>query len=254
MAAGFVSQRALAKELNRRGVPTKLGGKWHRTTVARMFARLGLVTNGRINNGLWHTQAADTRARALAPTIRKLRRAGILTSEDCAAKWLHSTVLRIFPDSEYAAQHQQTAPISPPAMRPAGPPRIKRASRKLSISQRFEDLDNGQTDTDTSGREAAILISDGSREPRTDCAETGPSFPSTAERIVAGKHSTRRWLSAWAGLAFPRRLLGQSRRTGRREATAYSRRAPARRRRTPPDRPCRAACSASREPRPARRR
>ena len=72
LADGFVSQTALAKELNRREVPTKLGGKWHRTTVARILARLGLVTNGRINNGLWHKQASDVRAKALASTIRKL--------------------------------------------------------------------------------------------------------------------------------------------------------------------------------------
>ena len=33
MAAGFVSQCALADELNRRGIPTARGGSWHRTTV-----------------------------------------------------------------------------------------------------------------------------------------------------------------------------------------------------------------------------
>jgi hypothetical protein len=108
LAAGFVSQSALAKELNRREVPTRNGGKWHRTTVARMFARLGLVTNGRINNGLWHTQAADRRAKALAPTIRKLRRAGIVSGKSIARelnereiptardhKWHKSTVRRL---------------------------------------------------------------------------------------------------------------------------------------------------------------
>jgi hypothetical protein len=84
LAAGFVSQTALAKELNRREVPTRLGGKWHRTTVARVLTRLGVVTNGNINNGLWHKQASDVRAKALAPTIRKLRRAGFVSANATA--------------------------------------------------------------------------------------------------------------------------------------------------------------------------
>jgi hypothetical protein len=108
MAAGFVSQPALANELNRRETPTRLGGKWHPTTVARVLARLGLVTNGRINNGLAHKRAAEVRARALAPTIRKLRRAGIVSSRALArelnereiptardGKWDKSTVTRL---------------------------------------------------------------------------------------------------------------------------------------------------------------
>jgi hypothetical protein len=41
MAAGFVSDRGLANELNRRGIPTARGGRWHRTTVTRMLTRLG---------------------------------------------------------------------------------------------------------------------------------------------------------------------------------------------------------------------
>ena len=82
MAAGFVSHRELADELNRRGIPTALGGSWHRTTVARMLTRLGLITLGRgsTNNGLAHKQAADARATALASTIRKLRKAGFVSS------------------------------------------------------------------------------------------------------------------------------------------------------------------------------
>src|SRR3979490_2705200 len=51
MAAGFVSQRELASELNRRGIPTARGGSWHYTTVRRMLRRLGLQTKGRINSG-----------------------------------------------------------------------------------------------------------------------------------------------------------------------------------------------------------
>jgi DNA-binding HxlR family transcriptional regulator len=108
MAAGFVSQPALANELNRRETPTRLGGKWHRTTVARVLARLGLVTNGRINNGLAHKRAAEVRAKALALTIRKLRRAGFVSSRVIArelnereiptardGKWHTSTVKRL---------------------------------------------------------------------------------------------------------------------------------------------------------------
>ena len=79
MAAGFVSRRALAGELNRRGIPTARGGSWRYTTVVRMLTRLGLLTSGkggRINNGLAHKQAADARAKALAPTIRALQGKG----------------------------------------------------------------------------------------------------------------------------------------------------------------------------------
>jgi Recombinase len=108
IAAGFVSQPALAKELNRRKVPTTHGGKWHRTTVARVLARLGVSTNGNINNGLWNKQAADVRAEALRPTIHKLRKSGFISIKAIAAKlneqgmaasrggrWHFSTVTRL---------------------------------------------------------------------------------------------------------------------------------------------------------------
>lgn len=39
-ATGFVSQRAIANELNMRRIPGVRGGKWHRTSVARLLARL----------------------------------------------------------------------------------------------------------------------------------------------------------------------------------------------------------------------
>jgi hypothetical protein len=79
MAAGFVSQRELANELNRRGTPTALGGSWHRTTVWRMVTRLGLITKGRINIGLASNQAADARAEAMASTIRALQATGLVS-------------------------------------------------------------------------------------------------------------------------------------------------------------------------------
>jgi hypothetical protein len=49
MAAGTLSRRALADELNRRRIPTARGGSWHYTTVVRMLTRLGLITKGKTN-------------------------------------------------------------------------------------------------------------------------------------------------------------------------------------------------------------
>jgi hypothetical protein len=86
MAAGFVSQRALANELNRTGMPTVYGGRWHHTTVVRILSRVGLLTseNGRINNGLANKHAADLRAEVLAPTIYELRKAGVISTKAIA--------------------------------------------------------------------------------------------------------------------------------------------------------------------------
>ena len=80
MAAGFISQRALADELNRRGISTAAGGRWHRTTVMRMITRLSQITNGRIDIALVHRQAADARAKSLASAIRALQVDGVVTS------------------------------------------------------------------------------------------------------------------------------------------------------------------------------
>jgi recombinase len=71
-AAGFMARRALADELNRRGIPTARGGRWQYTTVVRMLKRLGLLTSGT-------GAAADARAKALASTIRSLQAAGIVS-------------------------------------------------------------------------------------------------------------------------------------------------------------------------------
>ena len=79
MAAGFISRRTLADELNRRRIPTARGGSWHCTSVGRMLSRLGLITNGRINNGQAHKKAADARAKALASTIRALQAKGLVS-------------------------------------------------------------------------------------------------------------------------------------------------------------------------------
>jgi len=76
------ARRALAEELNRRGIQTAHGGKWHYTTVVRMLTRQGLLTWGtgaRINNGQAKKLAADARAEALAPTIAKIQSAGFVS-------------------------------------------------------------------------------------------------------------------------------------------------------------------------------
>jgi hypothetical protein len=72
----------LAEELNRRGIPTAHGGKWHRTTVTRILTRLGLITwgkDGRINNGQAKKHAADARAGTLVSTIAKIQKAGFVS-------------------------------------------------------------------------------------------------------------------------------------------------------------------------------
>jgi Recombinase len=85
-AAGFVSRRSLADELNRRGIPTARGGSWHYTTVVRMLTRLGLITSGkgRINIAQATKQAADARAKALASTISALQAQGLVSFESIA--------------------------------------------------------------------------------------------------------------------------------------------------------------------------
>ena len=81
-AAGFISRWGLADELNRRGIPTARGGRWHYTTVVRMLSRLDLLasfTDGRINNGQAGKQPADAKAMALASTVRELQARGLDT-------------------------------------------------------------------------------------------------------------------------------------------------------------------------------
>ena len=108
MAAGFVSHRGLANELNRRGMPGAAGGRWHRNTVVRMLKRLGLPNGAGISNGLGNKRAADIRAESLGPTIRKLRKAGFVSIKAIAGelnergiaaprggKWHLTTVTRL---------------------------------------------------------------------------------------------------------------------------------------------------------------
>src|SRR6266853_897529 len=122
MAAGFVSQRELASELNRRGIPTALGGSWHYTTVWRMLRRLGLKTKGRINIGRTNKQAADARAEALASTIRALQARGLVSFSAIArglnereipaargSKWHPSSVSRLLHRLERLEPSSRTA-------------------------------------------------------------------------------------------------------------------------------------------------
>ena len=108
MAAGFVSQRELANEMNRRGIATARGGNWHRTTVARLLRRVALLSGGRISDELENKRAADVRAETLGPTIRKLRKAGFVSIKAIAGelnergiaaprggKWHLTTVTRL---------------------------------------------------------------------------------------------------------------------------------------------------------------
>jgi Recombinase len=110
MAAGFVSHRGLANELNRRGIPGPAGGTWHRNTVMRMLTRLRQLTSehGGINDDLATKRVADVRAEALRPTIRKLRKAGFVSIKAIArelndrriptargGKWRLTTVTRL---------------------------------------------------------------------------------------------------------------------------------------------------------------
>jgi hypothetical protein len=78
-ATSFVSRQAIADELNRRGVPTERGGRWHYTTVVRMLTRLGMdkPSYGEPGPAGANRWAALVRAQALAPIIRHLQSADI---------------------------------------------------------------------------------------------------------------------------------------------------------------------------------
>jgi hypothetical protein len=108
MAAGFISQRGLTDELNRRGILGTGSGRWHRTSVMRMLRRLDRLTSGKANKELKSKPVADVPAEALAPTIRKLQKGGVVTVRAIAkelnergiptprtGKWHHTTVVRL---------------------------------------------------------------------------------------------------------------------------------------------------------------
>jgi hypothetical protein len=94
-ASGARGLRAIATELNRRGIPTASGrGKWQGDTVRQLLARMG---EGSTMARATHRQAkasevgcrahaanADARAAALAPTIAEIRASGITTLKGIA--------------------------------------------------------------------------------------------------------------------------------------------------------------------------
>jgi hypothetical protein len=111
MAAGFLSRLTLTAELNRRGIPTAQSARWHDNTVVRMLSRLGLrasLIDGRINNGQAGKQSAESKAGALASTVRKLQAQGFATHGAIArelnareiptsqgSKWISTSVRRL---------------------------------------------------------------------------------------------------------------------------------------------------------------
>jgi Recombinase len=117
MAAGFVSRRALAGELNRKGIPTARGGSWHYTTVVRTLTRLGLLTSGKggkINNGQAHKRTADARALqgkgvvSLKSIASELNEQGIPAAR--GGKWHLPSVTRLLHRLERLEPSSQTAP------------------------------------------------------------------------------------------------------------------------------------------------
>ena len=109
-ASGVVARRAIADELNRRGVPTERTGRWHYTTVVRMLTRLGMVkaAAGRVGAGAASRQASLVRAQTLAPLIQLIQSAGTVTPKAIAmelnargiqasrgGKWHPTTVRRL---------------------------------------------------------------------------------------------------------------------------------------------------------------
>jgi hypothetical protein len=85
-ATGVISRYAIAEELNRRRVPTERGGRWHYTTVVRMLTHLGMdkPVYGEPGSGAALRWAAIVRAKTLAPIIREIQSAGIVSPKAIA--------------------------------------------------------------------------------------------------------------------------------------------------------------------------
>src|SRR5258708_16783177 len=67
MAAGFVCQRELANELNRRGIATARGGNWPRTPGVRQLRRAAAACRCRTRQWLGNKPAGRLRTRNPAP-------------------------------------------------------------------------------------------------------------------------------------------------------------------------------------------
>jgi hypothetical protein len=124
-ATGFVSRRSIADELNRRRVRTERGGRWYYTTVVRMLMRLGMdkPVCGAPGSGAASRWAATVRVKALAPTIRDIQSAGIVTSRAIAwelnargvpaprgGKWHPTSVHRLLRRIERLAARSRVSP------------------------------------------------------------------------------------------------------------------------------------------------
>ena len=138
-ATGFFSRRAIATELNRRRVPTERGCRWHYTTVFRMLERLGMVEPvysepGRRGRNLW---LALRRAQKLAPIIREIQSAGIVSQEGialelnarevpaaCGGRWHKTTVNRLLRRLKRLNASLKSRTTSPPALRSESRPRL----------------------------------------------------------------------------------------------------------------------------------
>jgi len=105
-ADGFTTWRAMTDELNRRGIPTPKGCRWHRTSVGRVLARLGMTSSStRGGNGaVANKRAADMRAKALAAVIHSLRAAGFASCRALA----HELNVRKIPSAQGGRWHRTT--------------------------------------------------------------------------------------------------------------------------------------------------
>lgn len=159
-ANGITARRAIADELNRRGVPTERNGRWHYTTVVRMMTRLGMVkpASGAAGAGAASRRASQVRARTLAPLIRQLQSAGTVTPKALAmelnargiraprgGKWHATTVGRLL--GRLPRPGADPKPRVLPAKAAASPGEARDALRRDDLWQsRAEDKGkDGQT-------------------------------------------------------------------------------------------------------------
>ena len=155
---------------------TVRGDSWHYTTVVRMLTRLGLITlgKGRINNALAHKQAADARAKALTSTIRKFRRAGLVSARAIARelneremptawarKWHRTTAARLFQFADN--QNAQGQPDLSPSTRFSAdnPGRAKQKGARDRLSAAF--LTDFADDYEANGKAVIETVRD--RDP-----------------------------------------------------------------------------------------